>query len=352
MIVRWTSINSQMCTCWNDFSFEDDSRRAVSGHARSVDIRRAHTHTHTAKLARKVLKEISKISSSDGTESTKGRQGGLRISLNEFRNDDVDNRTSATRCMIVLLQCAFERDEPDDVVCVESFCHEFMESLMPFPVGAVWCQLYMTKNKHDVPLASLSESLGFYQSGTELRVESKIASEIKSNEKKRMRYLALLRLFVRSLRHVGKIREAELAIRSAPLTDRERDDVSKCTTTTDHSVTTATEKKNNNNIKHETSEKEEVENESSNKAVVSSSSQDIMTRIVNQTRNTFKYITNRIRALIESESQELRNSSGRLVQLFWFLVLLWLLSSQRRQIRLVLGRIFGSLRDDFSAVLQ
>ena len=109
----------------------------------------------------------------------------MRIDLNEFRDDLGDDHMSATRCMIVLLQCAFERDEPDDVVVVESFCHEHMDSVIPFTVGAVWCQLYMTKNKHDVPLASLSESLGFYQMGSELRVESKIRSEIESNSRKR-----------------------------------------------------------------------------------------------------------------------------------------------------------------------
>ena len=306
------------------------------------------------------MKEISDrcTTKKSSSESTKGRQRGLRIDLNEFREDDLgDDRMSATRCMIVLLQCAFERDEPDDVVYVESFCHENMDSVMPFPVGAVWCQLYMTKNKHDVPLASLSESLGFYQMGSELRVESKIRSEIESNSRKRVRYSNLLRLFVRSLRHIGKNREAELAIRSAPLTDQERNDVSKRESIESETTNTTTTTKD---INEEGSQSKENEEKSSDELTttspsilsLSNSPQELISRVVTISRNSIKYIANRVRIFIESESHELRNSSGRLVQLFWFLVLVWLLSSQRRQIRLVLGRIFGSLRDDFSAVLR
>ena len=306
------------------------------------------------------MKEISDRSTrkKSSSESTKGRQRGLRIDLNEFREDDLgDDRMSATRCMIVLLQCAFERDEPDDVVYVESFCHENMDSVMPFPVGAVWCQLYMTKNKHDVPLASLSESLGFYQMGSELRVESKIRSEIESNSRKRVRYSNLLRLFVRSLRHIGKNREAELAIRSAPLTDQERNDVSKRESIESETTNTTT---TTQDINEEGSQSKENEEKSSDEFTttspsilsLSNSPQELISRVLTISRNSIKYIANRVRIFIESESHELRNSSGRLVQLFWFLVLVWLLSSQRRQIRLVLGRIFGSLRDDFSAVLR
>ena len=307
-----------------------------------------------------MLKEISEKSSTkkSSSESTKGGgQRGLRIDLNEFRDDLGDDHMSATRCMIVLLQCAFERDEPDDVVVVESFCHENMDSVMPFPVGAVWCQLYMTKNKHDVPLASLSESLGFYQMGSELRVESKIRSEIESNSRKRVRYSNLLRLFVRSLRHIGKNREAELAIRSAPLTDQERNDVSKRESIESETTNTTT---TTQDINEEGSQSKENEEKSSDELTttspsilsLSNSPQELISRVVTISRNSIKYIANRVRIFIESESHELRNSSGRLVQLFWFLVLVWLLSSQRRQIRLVLGRIFGSLRDDFSAVLR
>ena len=311
------------------------------------------------------MKEISDrcTTKKSSSESTKGRQRGLRIDLNEFREDDLgDDRMSATRCMIVLLQCAFERDEPDDVVYVESFCHENMDSVMPFPVGAVWCQLYMTKNKHDVPLASLSESLGFYQMGSELRVESKIRSEIESNSRKRVRYSNLLRLFVRSLRHIGKNREAELAIRSAPLTDQERNDVSKreaieSETTKNTTTTTTQEERSNEEVslkENEEKSSEELTNSTTSPSILSQSNspQELISRVLTISRNSIKYIANRVRIFIESESHELRNSSGRLVQLFWFLVLVWLLSSQRRQIRLVLGRIFGSLRDDFSAVLR
>ena len=195
--------------------------------------------------------------------------------------------------------------------------------------------------------------------GSELRVESKIRSEIESNSRKRVRYSNLLRLFVRSLRHIGKNREAELAIRSAPLTDQERNDVSKresIESETTNTTTTTTTK----DIKEEEGSSNENEEKSSDELTttspsilsLSNSPQELISRVVTISRNSIKYIANRVRNFIESESHELRNSSGRLVQLFWFLVLVWLLSSQRRQIRLVLGRIFGSLRDDFSAVLR
>ena len=194
--------------------------------------------------------------------------------------------------------------------------------------------------------------------GSELRVESKIRSEIESNSRKRVRYSNLLRLFVRSLRHIGKNREAELAIRSAPLTDQERNDVSKresIESETTNRTTTTTQ-----DINEEGSQSKENEEKSSDELTttspsilsLSNSPQELISRVVTISRNSIKYIANRVRNFIESESHELRNSSGRLVQLFWFLVLVWLLSSQRRQIRLVLGRIFGSLRDDFSAVLR